>query len=118
MPNPYFSIAKAAVEKLLFDVADCQTNKEEIQKSNGSGWRIARLGSILAAGAHCSGLIGESPKISPNNPFPMICRVAVDKIRYLRSFGDDWPTPDGTGIRDYIHVIDLASVMLQHLIIY
>ena len=106
--NPYGN-TKAAVEKLLFDVADCQTNTDEIQKSSRSGWRIARLRYFNPVGAHHSGLIGESPNCTPNNLFPMICSVAIGKIDFLEVFGDDWPTPDGTGIRDYIHVMDLAS---------
>ena len=95
--------------ELLFDVADCQTWTKEIQKSSRSGWKIARLRYFNPVGAHPSGIIGESPSITPNNLFPMICDVAMGKKDNLEVFGDDWPTMDGTGIRDYIHVMDLAS---------
>ena len=60
-------------------------------------------------GAHQSGLIGEHPNGIPNNLLPYICQVAGRKLPYLSVFGDDYPTPDGTGMRDYIHVVDLAE---------
>ena len=60
-------------------------------------------------GAHSSGLIGENPKGSPNNIFPHLIRVASRKDQIFNIFGGDWPTKDGTGIRDYIHVMDLAE---------
>ena len=60
-------------------------------------------------GAHESGLIGEDPLGKPNNLFPLITRVAIGKLEKIEIFGSDWPTPDGTGIRDYIHVVDLAE---------
>ena len=60
-------------------------------------------------GAHQSGLIGEHPNGIPNNLLPYICQVAGGKLPYLSVFGDDYPTPDGTGMRDYIHVMDLAE---------
>ena len=60
-------------------------------------------------GAHNSGLIGEDPSGEPNNLFPYICRVANGKYKRLKIFGKNWPTIDGTGIRDYIHVMDLAD---------
>ena len=106
--NPYGN-TKAAVEKLLFDLADCQTDSEEIQKTSRSGWKIARLRYFNPVGAHHTGLIGESPNGTPNNLFPMITDVAIGNRNTLKIFGNDWPTPDGTGIRDYIHVMDLAS---------
>ena len=59
-------------------------------------------------GAHASGLIGENPNGIPNNLLPYVARVAAGKLEYLRVFGDDYPTKDGTGVRDYIHVVDLA----------
>ena len=62
-------------------------------------------------GAHESGLIGEDPRDIPNNLMPYIARVAVGTLPYLNVFGDDYPTPDGTGVRDYIHVTDLARVI-------
>ena len=106
--NPYGN-TKAAVEKLLFDIADCQSNIQEIQKSSRSGWRIARLRYFNPVGAHHTGLIGESPNTAPSNLFPMITNVAIGNKDTLKIFGDDWPTADGTCIRDYIHVMDLAS---------
>ena len=106
--NPYGN-TKAAVEKLLFDVAKCKPDSGVIQKSSSSGWRIARLRYFNPVGAHQSGLIGESPIGTPSNLFPMISDVAIGKRDTLNIFGKNWPTPDGTGIRDYIHVMDLAS---------
>jgi len=73
-----------------------------------SAWRIALLRYFNPVGAHSSGLIGESPNGIPNNLMPYIAQVAVGKLKELRVFGDDYPTPDGTGVRDYIHVVDLA----------
>ena len=106
--NPYGN-TKAAVEKLLFDIADCPTDLQEVQKSSRSGWRIARLRYFNPVGAHNTGLIGESPNGTPNNLFPAITNVAIGNRDTLKIFGDDWPTSDGTCIRDYIHVMDLAS---------
>ena len=70
--------------------------------------------SILL-GAHKSGRIGEDPNGIPNNLVPYIAQVAVGKLPYLRVFGDDYPTADGTGVRDYIHVVDLAIGHLKAL---
>jgi len=72
-------------------------------------WRIANLRYFNPVGAHESGLIGEDPQDVPNNLMPYICQVAVGRRPHLRVFGGDYPTPDGTGVRDYIHVMDLAS---------
>ncbi len=71
-------------------------------------WRIARLRYFNPIGAHESGLLGEDPQDVPNNLVPYICRVAVGREAVLRVFGADYETPDGTGVRDYIHVRDLA----------
>lgn len=71
-------------------------------------WSIVLLRYFNPAGAHESGLIGEDPAGIPNNLMPFIAQVAAGKLPYLQVFGDDYPTPDGTGIRDYIHVTDLA----------
>jgi UDP-glucose 4-epimerase len=95
--NPYGQ-TKAAVEHLLADVA-----------ASGPGWRIARLRYFNPVGAHPSGRIGEDPNGPPNNLFPLISQVAVGLRPRLLVYGSDWPTPDGTGIRDYIHVMDLAE---------
>ena len=96
--NPYGN-TKFAIEKLLFDLF----------QSSSKDWRIANLRYFNPIGAHHSGLIGEESKGNPNNIFPHILNVAKGKISELTIFGDDWPTPDGTGVRDYIHVMDLAE---------
>ena len=72
-------------------------------------WNVVLLRYFNPIGAHPSGIIGESPNGIPNNLMPYITQVAVGKRPYLGIFGNDYPTPDGTGIRDYIHVVDLAS---------
>ena len=72
-------------------------------------WHIALLRYFNPVGAHSSGLIGEDPKGIPNNLVPYIAQVATGQLRELTVFGNDWPTPDGTGVRDYIHVVDLAK---------
>ena len=96
--NPY-GCSKAAVEQLLRD----------LDQSRPYSWRIASLRYFNPVGAHPSGLIGEDPLGIPNNLFPFICQVAVAEREQLQVFGNDWPTADGTGIRDYIHVMDLAE---------
>ena len=95
--NPY-GHSKAAVEQLLADVA-----------ASEPGWRIARLRYFNPVGAHPSGRIGEDPSSIPNNLFPFVSQVAVGRRAQLQVFGGDWPTPDGSGVRDYIHVMDLAE---------
>ncbi|QEY32421.1 UDP-glucose 4-epimerase GalE [Synechococcus sp. RSCCF101] len=105
--NPY-GHTKAAVEMLLADVAGCGAGATaEMESPNG--WRIARLRYFNPVGAHPSGQIGEDPDGIPNNLFPFVSQVAVGRRPSLRVFGSDWPTPDGTGVRDYIHVMDLAE---------
>ena len=94
--NPY-GRTKLMVEQLLSDLAISDPE-----------WRIATLRYFNPAGAHDSGLIGEDPKGIPNNLMPYIAQVAVGRRPCLSVFGDDYPTPDGTGVRDYIHVMDLA----------
>ncbi len=95
--NPY-GYTKAAVERMLADVA-----------ASAPGWRIALLRYFNPVGAHPSGRIGEDPNGLPNNLFPFLCQVAAGRRQRLEVFGGDWPTPDGTGIRDYLHVMDLAE---------
>ncbi len=73
-----------------------------------SSWNIALLRYFNPVGAHKSGLIGEDPNDIPNNLMPYVSQVAVGKLKQLSVFGDDYSTPDGTGVRDYIHVVDLA----------
>jgi len=94
--NPY-GRSKLMIEDVLRDTAAAD-----------SAWRIALLRYFNPVGAHSSGLIGESPNGIPTNLMPYIAQVAVGKLKELRVFGDDYPTPDGTGVRDYIHVVDLA----------
>lgn len=72
-------------------------------------WRVAYLRYFNPSGAHESGLIGEDPKGTPNNLSPLVARVAVGRMPKLMVYGNDWPTSDGTGVRDYIHVVDLAK---------
>ena len=71
--------------------------------------RIGLLRYFNPVGAHASGMIGEDPNGIPNNLMPYIAQVAVGKLPSLQIFGNDYPTPDGTGVRDYIHVVDLAK---------
>ena len=95
--NPYGS-TKLFIEYILKDLYKAD-----------SEWNIAILRYFNPVGAHESGLIGEDPKGIPNNLCPYITQVAVGKREYLGVFGDDYDTPDGTGVRDYIHVVDLAK---------
>ena len=78
-------------------------------------WRISLLRYFNPVGAHASGEIGEDPNDIPNNLMPFISQVAVGRRDVLNVFGDDYPTPDGTGVRDYIHVVDLARGHLRAL---
>ncbi len=96
--NPYGS-TKLAVETLMSDLFN----------SNPNIWKIINLRYFNPIGAHPSGLIGERPKGIPANIFPSINFAASGKIKELKVFGDNWPTPDGTCIRDYIHVMDIAE---------
>ena len=96
--NPY-GHSKAAVEQLLHDLAASDPNQ----------WRIACLRYFNPVGAHPSGTIGEDPLGRPNNLFPFVSQVAEGRRESLQVFGGDWPTRDGTCIRDYIHVMDLAE---------
>lgn len=99
--NPY-GTSKYMVERILSD----------IQKSDPR-WSVILLRYFNPVGAHKSGLIGEYPNGIPNNLLPYICQVASGKLPYLSVFGNDYPTPDGTGVRDYIHVVDLANGHLK-----
>lgn len=101
--NPY-GRSKDIVEKILIDLA-----------KSDSRWRIAILRYFNPVGAHPSGLIGENPSGVPNNLTPYIARVAAGRLPKLSIFGNDYPTFDGTGIRDYIHVVDLAEGHLSAL---
>ncbi|HET7475178.1 MAG TPA: UDP-glucose 4-epimerase GalE [Dermatophilaceae bacterium] len=95
--NPY-GWTKVMIEQVLRDVAAAEPS-----------WRIALLRYFNPVGAHPSGTIGEDPQGIPNNLMPFIAQVAVGRRDKLSVFGDDYPTPDGTALRDYIHVEDLAA---------
>lgn len=95
--NPY-GATKLMIEDMLRDIA----------KADGE-WSVALLRYFNPIGAHKSGLIGENPNGIPNNLMPYITQVAVGKLEKLNVFGNDYPTHDGTGVRDYIHVVDLAK---------
>ena len=101
--NPYGQ-TKSMIEQILTDI---QVSDPE--------WNVTLLRYFNPIGAHSSGLIGEDPKGIPNNLVPYIARVAVGKLEKLGVFGDDYDTPDGTGVRDYIHVVDLAAGHVQAL---
>ena len=85
----------------------CEQILRDYVKADPS-WSVALLRYFNPVGAHPSGLIGEDPKGIPNNLMPYISQTAIGRFEYLRVFGDDYNTPDGTGVRDYIHVVDLA----------
>lgn len=95
--NPY-GRSKIHIEEMLYDVAE-----------SDSDWRIACLRYFNPVGAHASGLIGENPNGVPNNLMPYIAQVAAGLRAEVNVFGGDYPTADGTGVRDYIHVMDLAE---------
>lgn len=95
--NPYGN-SKLFIEIILKDLSKINPN-----------CRISLLRYFNPVGAHSSGLIGESPNGEPNNLMPYICQVAAGKLEKLKIFGNNYPTNDGTGIRDYIHVVDLAK---------
>jgi len=97
MPSSPYGRTKLVVEQLLSDVA-----------ASDPEWRIARLRYFNPVGADASGRIGEDPRGLPNNLMPYVAQVAVGRREALSVYGDDYPTPDGTGVRDYIHVTDLA----------
>lgn len=92
-----------------------ETFLQDLYLSSPSRWSIASLRYFNPIGAHPSGVIGEDPIGIPNNLFPFITQVALGKIEELKIFGNDWPTKDGTGIRDYIHVMDVADGHLKAL---
>jgi UDP-glucose 4-epimerase len=101
--NPY-GRTKLMIEEILRDLY-----------TSDNGWSIALLRYFNPIGAHKSGRIGEDPNGIPNNLMPFITQVAVGKLKELKVFGSDYATPDGTGIRDYIHVADLAAGHLKAL---
>ncbi|HHW45335.1 MAG TPA: UDP-glucose 4-epimerase GalE [Clostridiales bacterium] len=95
--NPY-GRTKLFIEEILRDIYN-----------SDNGWSISILRYFNPIGAHKTGLIGEDPKGIPNNLMPYIAQVAVGRLPELSVFGNDYDTPDGTGVRDYIHVVDLAK---------
>ncbi|WP_374497428.1 UDP-glucose 4-epimerase GalE [Vogesella indigofera] len=101
--NPY-GRSKLMAEDILCDLATTEPK-----------WNIAILRYFNPVGAHESGQIGEDPNGTPNNLMPFISQVAIGKRASLNVFGNDYPTPDGTGVRDYIHVVDLADGHLKAL---
>ena len=101
--NPY-GRTKLMIEEILGDL-----------HVSDPAWNIAILRYFNPVGAHKSGKIGEDPRGIPNNLFPYITQVAIGRLKELSVYGNDYPTPDGTGVRDYIHVVDLASGHLKAL---
>jgi len=101
--NPY-GRSKLILEEMLRDLPVANAN-----------WHITLLRYFNPVGAHSSGLIGEDPNGIPNNLMPYVSQVAAGKLAQLSVFGGDYPTPDGTGVRDYIHVVDLALGHVQAL---
>lgn len=101
--NPYGS-TKLMIEQILTDLYGAD-----------KGWSVALLRYFNPIGAHKSGLIGEEPNGIPNNLLPYVAKVAAGQLPCLSVFGDDYPTVDGTGVRDYIHVVDLAIGHLKAL---
>lgn len=95
--NPY-GTSKLYQEKILSDVYAADND-----------WTVVLLRYFNPVGAHASGLIGEDPRGIPNNLTPYIAKVAIGELKEVGVFGNDYPTPDGTGVRDYIHVVDLAK---------
>ncbi len=95
--NPY-GHSKLMIEQVLHDLAEAD-----------SRWQISLLRYFNPISAHSSGLIGEDPDGVPNNLMPYISQVGIGRLKQLSVYGDDYDTPDGTGVRDYIHVVDLAS---------
>jgi UDP-glucose 4-epimerase len=95
--NPY-GRTKLVIEDILRDLA-----------ASEPGWKVALLRYFNPVGAHPSALIGEDPRGVPNNLMPYACQVLAGRHPELRVFGADYPTPDGTGVRDYIHVLDLVQ---------
>jgi UDP-glucose 4-epimerase len=98
LPHSVYGRTKRVVEDFLRDLAKANAN-----------WRIAVLRYFNPAGAHSSGMLGEASRGKPSNLVPLLCRIAAGELADLAIYGADWPTPDGTGVRDYLHVQDLAE---------
>jgi UDP-glucose 4-epimerase len=97
-PQSVYGRTKRVVEDFLRDLAKANLN-----------WRIAILRYFNPAGGHSSGMLGEAARGKPQNLIPVLCRIAAGELGELTVYGGDWPTPDGTGVRDYLHVQDLAD---------
>ena len=104
-PNNTYGVTKFTIEKIL----------NSIFESDKKNWKILNLRYFNPIGAHESGLIGEYPNKIPSNLFPYITQVAIGQRSFLRVYGRDWPTKDGTGVRDFIHIMDLAEGHLSGL---
>lgn len=104
LPTSPYGRSKLMVEEQLKDLAHSDPR-----------WNIALLRYFNPVGAHATGMIGEDPNGTPNNLLPYISQVAIGKLKQLSVFGSDYPTQDGTGVRDYIHVLDLADGHLKAL---
>lgn len=104
-PTSPYGRTKLQIEQILEDLAISDT-----------AWKIVNLRYFNPAGAHDSGLLGENPRGIPNNLMPYIAQVATGQLAQLNVFGNDYPTDDGTGVRDYIHVVDLAEGHLAALL--
>ena len=102
--NPYGN-TKVAIENMFFD----------LYNSNINLWKICSLRYFNPVSSHPSGILGEDPIGIPNNLFPFITQVAIGRQKYLNVYGDDWETIDGSGVRDYIHIIDLVEGHLASL---
>lgn len=102
--NPYGS-TKLMIENILQDLVKADPE-----------WNVVLLRYFNPVGAHESGLLGEDPNGIPNNLTPYIAKVATGELPFVRVFGNDYPTPDGTGVRDYIHVVDLAQGHIKALV--
>jgi len=100
--NPYGQ-TKSMLEEIMVDL-----HTADVKTKDAHPWNVVLLRYFNPIGAHESGLIGEDPNGVPNNLMPYITQVAVGKLEKLHVFGNDYDTPDGTGVRDYIHVVDLA----------
>ncbi|MCC6196980.1 MAG: UDP-glucose 4-epimerase GalE [Burkholderiales bacterium] len=97
-PHSVYGRTKRVVEDFLRDLAKANDN-----------WRIAILRYFNPAGAHSSGMLGEASRGKPANLVPLLCKIAAGELAELAIYGGDWPTADGTGVRDYLHVQDLAE---------
>jgi UDP-glucose 4-epimerase len=106
--NPYGQ-TKLVIEEMMRDIAKAPVQPAADGSAGDNGWRIVLLRYFNPIGAHPSGQIGEDPLGVPNNLLPFVMQVAVGRRAEVSVFGGDYPTPDGTGVRDYIHVSDLAE---------